>query len=456
MKRPAGHTPVTRVANPTNHRPQHFRRPLSSEELRAVAPSQSSTDGANEQRSSEHRAVAEEWNDLVESIRALSGFEDFLRPMSFRDLATSSKDAAVVILNVSIHRCDAIIIRHAGQLLDTVPLVTLTVEKVHIVRDHFVATRDISRRGEERYSKRVQADSRPVWERTLHWLWEHVCSHVLAVLNVKGTSSENYTAIRVRWCPTGPLTPLPIHAARRRPSQAALQPHPLDAHECDLLKMVASSYITSLSGFLQSQGEPSEFKMLVVAQPSAEGQAPLPCAGEELSIIRTATGGRTFSALERQGATVAKVLEQLQDATWVHFASHAIQNQADPMQSAVHLHDGVLTIAQIAAQYLRGADLAVLLACETGRGSAILPDEALHLAAGMQLAGFRGVVATLWAMGDKDGPTVARVMYEYLYRNTDEPSSGDAAEALRRAVLYLRDVDNVPFQRWLPFVHFGY
>jgi hypothetical protein len=40
--------------------------------------------------------------------------------------------------------------------------------------------------------------------------------------------------------------------------------------------------------------------------------------------------------------------------------------------------------------------LAFLSACETAKGDRVVPDEAMHLAATLLFAGFRGVVATMW------------------------------------------------------------
>jgi CHAT domain-containing protein len=40
--------------------------------------------------------------------------------------------------------------------------------------------------------------------------------------------------------------------------------------------------------------------------------------------------------------------------------------------------------------------LAFLSACETAKGDATTPDEAMHLAASLLFAEFGGVVATMW------------------------------------------------------------
>ena len=47
-------------------------------------------------------------------------------------------------------------------------------------------------------------------------------------------------------------------------------------------------------------------------------------------------------------------------------------------------------------QPMPNASLAFLSACETAMGADELSDEAMHLAASLLFAGFRGVVATMW------------------------------------------------------------
>jgi CHAT domain-containing protein len=68
------------------------------------------------------------------------------------------------------------------------------------------------------------------------------------------------------------------------------------------------------------------------------------------------------------------------------------------------LSDGRLKMSRIMHRLEKdGADkmkntmsLAFLSACETAKGDGKTPDEAMHLAASLLFAGFRGVVATMW------------------------------------------------------------
>ena len=56
-------------------------------------------------------------------------------------------------------------------------------------------------------------------------------------------------------------------------------------------------------------------------------------------------------------------------------------------------------------------ELAFLSACDTAAGSVTLPDEAIHLAAAVQAAGYRHVVATLWQIGDDVAPSLTETVY---------------------------------------------
>ncbi|KAJ7191945.1 hypothetical protein GGX14DRAFT_480734 [Mycena pura] len=57
-------------------------------------------------------------------------------------------------------------------------------------------------------------------------------------------------------------------------------------------------------------------------------------------------------------------------------------------------------------------------------------------------------------MQDQDGPLVAKAVYSYLFRDGRQPQATDAAKALHLAVKELKE-RNVPYERWIPFIHMG-
>jgi CHAT domain-containing protein len=106
-----------------------------------------------------------------------------------------------------------------------------------------------------------------------------------------------------------------------------------------------------------------------------------------------------------------------------------------------------------------GAALAFLSACETAMGDDILPEEAVHLAAGMLAIGYRSVIGTMWSIRDGDAPLVADEVYAQLARHDKAPEDdarSRVAYALHKAVGRLREeVGETDFLSWIPFVHFG-
>ena len=106
------------------------------------------------------------------------------------------------------------------------------------------------------------------------------------------------------------------------------------------------------------------------------------------------------------------------------------------------------------------AELAFLSACQTAVGDEKVPEESAHLAAGMLVVGFRGVVATMWSIQDSDAPIIVEAFYTKLLalrREEGVALKGTGAPyALHEATRALREkVGEKNFMRWVPFVHLG-
>ena len=262
---------------------------------------------------------------------------------------------------------------------------------------------------------------------------------------------------RIFWCPTGPFTSLPIHAAGLYGS------HGLGQSKCALFNWAVSSYTPTLSALIQpshSDIATSGTQLLAVVQPSAPGQTPLPGTLEELECIkeRIEFTNVSLTLLEGSEATVTSVLEKMKvsEAGWVHFACHGVQDIASPTDSGLMLSDGRLKLSDIIKVSRMQGGLAFLSACQTAMGDKALSEEAIHLAAGMLLAGYGGVIATMWSIKDSDAPLVADKVYGRLFQNHDgHPDYRSASRSLHDAVQSLRDKSEKSYLSWVPFIHVG-
>lgn len=257
----------------------------------------------------------------------------------------------------------------------------------------------------------------------------------------------------ITWCLTGLLTFLPIHAAGLYGKEAKPK----------IFDYVVSSYTPSLTALLSAHKccsvESSQTaRLLTVSQPATPGQNPLPGTLREVNAIhavQNTLGCLNITQLDDQEATMAAVLQCMKECSWIHLACHGVQDMARPTNSAFALIDGQLTLKEIMKQSFTHTKLAFLSACQTAKGDIELPEEAIHLAAGILMAGYGSVIATMWSIQDHDGPIIAEKFYEYIICRAGGDSIR-AAYALHHAVAHLRVVGGERnFASWVPFIHLG-
>ncbi|KAF8145064.1 CHAT domain-containing protein [Mycena galopus ATCC 62051] len=397
------------------------------------------------------RQLNEDWEQTIKKVQKLPGFEDFMRPKAITALRKAAVSGPIIILTTTNSTCFALTVTLSSEV-QYLKLPEFILPEVHILAE---LSRGLSNpafdfdtfvENHEHGNHRSELEARLLAGR-------------------EGTvkmdpDEKSVDPPRLWWCPTGPFAFLPIHAA--------------GIYDKDMTDCVSDYVIPSYTPTLTALLDPppvtaTQFQMTTVIEPKAPNCPPLPGAMAELNKIMTRVPDQWLTGLVNTTAETALI--HLHASSIVHFACHGVQDLEHPLDSGLILTDGRLKVSKIMHRPEGGnplslkkpMSLAFLSACETAKGDKTVPDEAMHLAATLLFAGFRGVIATMCSlhariMNDLDGPKIADTFYEHLFKNCDPisnppvlPDLTQAAKALHLAVAKLRNESDIPFKRWVPF-----
>lgn len=178
----------------------------------------------------------------------------------------------------------------------------------------------------------------------------------------------------------------------------------------------------------------------------------------EVSTIAEQLGGQ---ALLGPRATESSFRELAPGSRILHLAMHGFLNDCDPLYSGLAFSsqatrdsiaedtDGILHAYEVYNLHL-DADLAVLSACNTGRGQLAQGEGVISLARAFKYAGCANVLMSLWQADDRATAQIMQTFYQYLKEGMGKD------EAIRQAKLdYLgAESRNHPFF-WGAFVLIG-
>ncbi|KAG8717636.1 hypothetical protein FRC09_013966 [Ceratobasidium sp. 395] len=198
------------------------RCPKLAEELRQVSSGleRASTSSLFEQplvaagglfrdTSGEHRRLAQRWEELLKSARALPGLEGFLLPPKSQEITSLVTEGVAVIINIKENQgCDVLIIQAKAPTISHVLLPSFSSQKAEQLHNELKSC--LAAHGTRRGVRKTER--KPDFSRILSLLWHEVVKPVIDHLGI------TYNPLledlpHITWCTTGPLSFLPLHAA---------------------------------------------------------------------------------------------------------------------------------------------------------------------------------------------------------------------------------------------------
>ncbi len=389
---------------------------------------------------------------VVEVVRRIPGYEEFLKPPSFEKILYAAGDASLIYISAT----------PVGGLALIVSPIKKTESIKSIFESHLVSPGAIviprwlddltaNALNQKMYSSDNKStsgnylgaytrwrnnpgdnDTRTAWfnslEEITHWLWDVLMGPLVDALTSNGVD-------RAILIPQGLLGLLPLHAAWA-------QDNSVSSGRRYALDTVTFSYAPNalaltIAKTIASRIAPDE--LLTIDEPSPVRASKLYYSEREVAEVRSHFV--TVRVIHGKEATRARILAALSTnpppSLW-HFSCHGAANFTEPLASGLLVADDeLLTLRDLLTLHLSGVHLAVLSACETGIPGGELPDEVIGLPTGLLQAGVAGVMASLWSVSQLSTMLLLVRFYD-LWR--DEGLT--PIEVLRQAQLWVRDTTN--------------
>ncbi|KAL0635469.1 hypothetical protein Q9L58_005600 [Maublancomyces gigas] len=426
--------------------------------------------------------VIREMGQTLASIRQQPGFEDFQLPPRPVNLMAMAKEGAIIIINSTMHRSDAILVTDSD--IKSLRLPKLVFSDVEIRMKQLAA---VVRGSQATYNSRNEE-----MESVLLWLWESTVEPVFNELKLRAL--HNSELPHVWWIGVGSLSAAPFHAAgnHSRGSKRNTLSRAISSYiptikalayarqkklnlgpNCRLLLVTmpttpdtpATPFIpasTRVPTVPDTHGITAMYRSDAIPATPAQKWTPLKNAQKEVHNIVNTVNQRSTTRFE--SPTVTQVLEELPYHHVIHFACHGISDPANPSNSHLLLHGddpskpGKLTVKAISRMNIKDAQVAYLSACCTADNpSTALANESIHITSGFQLAGFSHVLGTLWDSNDEACRKVSVEFYRTLFHQDRTVDEGHRVVStdFHHAVKKLRSEMLGQPIKWASFVHTG-
>ena len=293
-----------------------------------------------------------EYEELLDEVAALAGFEDVAASPSFDDLLAAACEGPLAYVAATDEGGFAVIVT------DSSP------EPVRVWLPGLCRA-DVEQRARE------IADIN-LLEPILAWLWSQLLSLLMPALQALAAPECDVVTL----VPIGALGQLPIHSAGTTRGDDGEW---YDATGGYVFRYAPNARVLARAQAIAGKVHLSDPQLLSVAVPNPDPHTldELACAERESTDVRRLFG--TSTPLQAPAPSVEDVLAALDKATIWHFACHAIHYPAQPLESCIVLaHGERLTLRLMFSRQTGRQRLAVLSACETAAVDPALLDEAVR------------------------------------------------------------------------------
>lgn len=285
---------------------------------------------------SDIRSLTKELDSVMNEIKDLDAFKDFLGCPEESALTTMAKSGPIVIFSVSDIRSDALLITSKGP--SHVHLSKLKYDDMLHYAQQFLEAINVPRMSQ-------YVESRKKMKRLLEWLWDVAISDVLQELGFTETPKKSEKWPQVWWVRAGVFSLFPLHAAgyhESEPRESALD-------------RVISSYTTTIKSLLFARrarnakaNDSTNPNVLVVGMPKTPAQDDLSVVQQEmdeLAQLFPVAPSTQFKTNPDRG----DVYSILEDTDVFHFSGHGLSSATDPSLSCILLNDWQTTPLTVAS-----------------------------------------------------------------------------------------------------------
>lgn len=388
---------------------------------------------AQEHKPGKLKSIREQLDGIIEQIRQLPGYAEFLKPSGWADIELAAADTSLLYVLATEHGGLALLVQRADEAFTSTSSVNGLVEVQPLWLPDFTETAlqemlesylPVYRVWQDAGSK-IVGNEFDAWcevlDKTTRRLWDCIFAPL-----------QNSLPQELVLIPAGLLNLLPLHAAWTTDDSGGRR----YALDCWRIRYAPNARSLHTARALREQT--ADKSLLAVENPKSDIAY---AAHATQSLQRYYPQAAVYNHGQ---AAHDKVFDALPNYDILHFYCHGKTDTEQPLQSRLALADDNLSLQTLLEKGRLKARLALLCACETGVPGTKLPDEVVSLATGLLQAGVAGVVSSLWSVAD----FTTMLLINRFYQLWREDCPDNPAEALHRAQQWIRDSSLADFRAY--------